>query len=297
MPQGTIRATVLIETILAAFEMEEILYELRDHSAGLNCGRWDYIFSCHQEVPQPPGLRAGRPRAGHDDHPLHATPTRCWRSRPATGAAPTRSAAWRPRSRSRTTPSPTRRRSPRCAPTRSARPATATTAPGSRTRAWCRSPSRPSTRSCPARTRSTACARTSTITAKDLLTFVPEGPITEAGLRINISVGVQYLGAWLNGNGCVPDQQPDGGRRHRRDLAQPGVAVDPQRQGRPGRRPQGGRRALPRRSSPRSWTRSTRQYPENLHSYFDRAAVLFDQISTSDDFVEFLTLPAYDMID
>lgn len=45
IPQGTIRATVLIETITAAFEMEEILYELRDHSAGLNAGRWDYIFS------------------------------------------------------------------------------------------------------------------------------------------------------------------------------------------------------------------------------------------------------------
>jgi len=45
IPQGSIRATVLIETILATFEMDEILYELRDHSAGLNCGRWDYIFS------------------------------------------------------------------------------------------------------------------------------------------------------------------------------------------------------------------------------------------------------------
>ena len=45
IPQGTIRATVLIETITAAFEMEEILYELRDHAAGLNAGRWDYIFS------------------------------------------------------------------------------------------------------------------------------------------------------------------------------------------------------------------------------------------------------------
>src|SRR5690349_13211891 len=45
VPNGTIRATVLIETILAAFEMDEILWELRDHSAGLNCGRWDYIFS------------------------------------------------------------------------------------------------------------------------------------------------------------------------------------------------------------------------------------------------------------
>ncbi|KAL5606340.1 hypothetical protein BROUX41_002757 [Berkeleyomyces rouxiae] len=45
MARGTIRGTVLIETILAAFEMEEIIYELRDHSSGLNCGRWDYIFS------------------------------------------------------------------------------------------------------------------------------------------------------------------------------------------------------------------------------------------------------------
>ena len=45
MPRGTIRGTVLIETITAAFEMEEILYELREHSSGLNCGRWDYIFS------------------------------------------------------------------------------------------------------------------------------------------------------------------------------------------------------------------------------------------------------------
>src|SRR5580700_6018023 len=45
IPRGTIRATVLIETILGAFEMDEIIYELREHSAGLNCGRWDYIFS------------------------------------------------------------------------------------------------------------------------------------------------------------------------------------------------------------------------------------------------------------
>ena len=45
LPRGTIRATVLIETILAAFEMDEILYELREHAAGLNAGRWDYIFS------------------------------------------------------------------------------------------------------------------------------------------------------------------------------------------------------------------------------------------------------------
>lgn len=45
LPKGCVRATVLIETLPAAFQMEEILYELREHSSGLNCGRWDYIFS------------------------------------------------------------------------------------------------------------------------------------------------------------------------------------------------------------------------------------------------------------
>src|SRR4029079_14896133 len=56
VPQGTIKATVLIETILAAFEMDEILYELREHSAGLNCGRWDFIFSCIKKFRNLPGF-------------------------------------------------------------------------------------------------------------------------------------------------------------------------------------------------------------------------------------------------
>src|SRR5229473_1822992 len=56
VPRGSIRATVLIETILAAFEMDEILYELRDHSAGLNCGRWDYIFSFIKKLRNRPGF-------------------------------------------------------------------------------------------------------------------------------------------------------------------------------------------------------------------------------------------------
>ena len=67
IPSGTIRATVLIETILAAFEMDEILYELRDHSAGLNCGRWDYIFSFIKKFSNHPGLRpAAARRCDHD---------------------------------------------------------------------------------------------------------------------------------------------------------------------------------------------------------------------------------------
>ena len=59
---GTIKATVLIETLPAAFEMDEILYELRDHMAGLNCGRWDYIFSFIKRLGRQPGLPA-RPTA------------------------------------------------------------------------------------------------------------------------------------------------------------------------------------------------------------------------------------------
>ena len=56
VPQGTIKATVLIETILAAFEMDGILYELRDHSAGLNAGRWDYIFSVIKKLGHRPEM-------------------------------------------------------------------------------------------------------------------------------------------------------------------------------------------------------------------------------------------------
>ena len=56
IPQKTIKATVLIETILASFELNEILWELRDHSAGLNCGRWDYIFSYIKKFKNLPGF-------------------------------------------------------------------------------------------------------------------------------------------------------------------------------------------------------------------------------------------------
>ncbi len=60
LPRGTIRATVLIETITAAFEMDEILWELRDHAAGLNAGRWDYIFSILRKLPAATGLLPDR---------------------------------------------------------------------------------------------------------------------------------------------------------------------------------------------------------------------------------------------
>ena len=144
-PSGTIKATVLIETLPAAFEMDEILYELRDHIAGLNCGRWDYIFSYIKRL-RPPA-RGPDARPGGDGHgrglparlfpeadPDLPPPRRLRHGRHG-GADPGQGRRRRP----------TRRPSPRCAPTRSARPATATTAPGSRTRTWCRWPWRSST--------------------------------------------------------------------------------------------------------------------------------------------------------
>ncbi len=72
LERGTIRATVLIETITAAFEMDEIIYELRERICGLNAGRWDYIFSIAKRFHDRPAVRAAGPCAGDDDHPVHA---------------------------------------------------------------------------------------------------------------------------------------------------------------------------------------------------------------------------------
>ncbi len=73
VPRGTIRATVLIETLPAAFEMEEILYELRRHSAGLNAGRWDYTFSIIKKFRQRPDSLLPDRGASHHDGALHAS--------------------------------------------------------------------------------------------------------------------------------------------------------------------------------------------------------------------------------
>src|SRR5882757_6623743 len=76
--QGTVRATVLIETIPAAFEMDEILYELRAHSAGLNCGRWDYIFSCIKKFRcKPDFLLADRAIITMTTHFMHSYSLLC----------------------------------------------------------------------------------------------------------------------------------------------------------------------------------------------------------------------------
>jgi len=117
IPRGTVRATVLIETILAAFEMEEILFELREHAAGLNAGRWDYLFSI---------IKTFRTR------PDCVLPDRAQLTMtvPFMRAYARLLVARTPRS--------TRARSPRCATTRNGSPATASTERGSRIQIWSR---------------------------------------------------------------------------------------------------------------------------------------------------------------
>jgi malate synthase len=203
IPRGSIKATVLIETILATFELEEILYELREHSAGLNAGRWDYIFSCIKKFKrnrdfclaerskitmETPFMRAyalalvqachkrGAPAIGGMSAliPIKSDPAANEKALAGIRNDKTRDAndgfdgGW------------------------VAHPGLVGIAMeefkkvlGERPNQWDKQ-------------------RSETFTARDWLTFLPEQPITETGLRNNINVGIHYLGSWLAGNGCVP---------------------------------------------------------------------------------------------
>ena len=262
VPQGSVRATVLIETILAAFEMEEILYELRDHSAGLNCGRWDYIFSVIKKFrSRPDFVLADRALVTMTTHFMNSYSLLAIKTCHKRGAHAIGGMAAQIPIKNDPVANEEALAKVRADKEREAG--------NGHDGTWVAHPGlvpiavEAFDAVMPGPNQLDRLREDVEITAQDLLTFVPEGPITEAGLRLNISVGVQYLGAWLNGIGCVPDQQPDGGRRHRRDLAQPGVAVDPQREGRARRRPQGRHGALPRpprrgaRQDPRASTRRT----------------------------------------
>jgi malate synthase len=202
VPRGSIRATVLIETILAAFEMDEILYELRDHSSGLNCGRWDYIFSFIKRFR---GHRAfvlpDRALVTMDRHFLKSyvdlLVRTCHRRGihamggmaaqiPIKNDPPANDAALE------------RVRADKLREVRAGHDGT-----------WVAHP----TLVAVARDVFDAHMKTPNqirtahedvaVTAHDLLT-VPEGDVTEQGLRTNINVGVLYLESWLRGAGCVP---------------------------------------------------------------------------------------------
>ena len=200
--RGTIRATVLIETLLAAFEMDEILFELREHSAGLNCGRWDYIFSFiktfrnHRDavLPDRDSLTMDTPflksyvelliktchRRGA--HALGGMAAQI----PIRGDAQANDAAM------------LKVRADKLREVRAghdgtwiAHPALAPIA-NSVFDEFMQGPNQLQ-----------VMREEISVSAADLLR-VPQGAITDAGLRRNIRVGLQYIEAWLGGSGCVP---------------------------------------------------------------------------------------------
>jgi malate synthase len=202
IPQGSIRATVLIENILAAFEMDEILYELRHHSAGLNCGRWDYIFSAIRHFRhQPDYVLPDRAQVTMTTHFMRSysqllIQTCHKRGIHAMGGM----AAQIP---IKNDPQANeialnKVRADKLREVQDGHDGTWVAHPGLVPIAKAVFDQHMPTPHQIQRQRQDV-----NVTAADLLA-VPEGEITETGVRTNIDVGIQYLAAWLDGNGCVP---------------------------------------------------------------------------------------------
>ena len=298
IPRGTIKATVLIETLPAAFEMDEILYELREHSAGLNCGRWDYIFSFIKKRAERPGGGPARPRAGHDGQGLPRAPTSqlliktCHRrgvhamggmaaqipikDDPAANEAALEKVRADKLREVTAGHDGTWVAHPGLVPDR-ARTIFDAHMPGAE----------------PARR---ASATDVHVTREDLLA-VPDGhahrggPAPQRPRRRPVPRGLaarQRLRAAL---------QPDGGRRDRGDLARAGLAVAPPRGDRRRRR----RSTTERFAARRRARRCSASSGEVGDARFTAAASpeareLFVRLSTAPEFEEFLTLPAYDLL-
>jgi malate synthase len=202
LPQGTIRGTVLIETILASFEMDEILYELRDHSAGLNCGRWDYIFSFIKKFSNDGRtLLPDRAQVTMTTHFMRsysklAIKTCHRRNVHAVGGM----SAYIP---------------VKSDPVANEKAIAQVRADKEREAGdghdgtWVAHPGLVPVareifdRMMPQPNQISKQLPSYNPTAEDLLQ-VPEGEITEAGLKLNVAVGLGYLESWLRGIGCVP---------------------------------------------------------------------------------------------
>jgi malate synthase A len=202
LPVGTIKATVLIETLWAAFEMDEILHALRRHSAGLNCGRWDYIFSYLKTVMHDPNrVLPDRAEVGMTQ-PFMAAYTRrvvqvCHRRgvHAMGGMAAQIPLKHNPAANERAL---AKVRADKLREVRGGHDGTWVAHPGLVQLArdvFDRHMPGPN---------QIACVPDATpVTEADLLA-APQGTRTEAGLRQNLRVALQYLAAWLDGNGCVP---------------------------------------------------------------------------------------------
>ena len=202
VPQGTIKATCLIETLPAAFEMDEFLYELREHSAGLNCGRWDYIFSfIKKRAFDPAAVLPDRSQVTMDKGFLAAYVKllikTCHRRGvhamggmaaqiPIKGDPAANDAAFE------------KVRADKLREVKAGHDGTWVAHPGlvavARDIFDAHMPG----------PNQLAVLREDVHVGQADLLLVPEGTRTDAGLRHNVRVGVQYIEAWLRGNGCVP---------------------------------------------------------------------------------------------
>ncbi len=202
IPQGTIKATVLLETILAAFEMDEILYELREHSAGLNCGRWDYIFSFikkfrnHSDCVLPDRSEITMDRHFLKSYVNLLVQTCHKRGAHAIGGMAAQIPIKNDEDANEKALAKVKEDKER--EVQAGHDGTWVAHPGLSSialEAFNKFMSGPN--------QLHNLREDVNVTAGDLLK-VPTGAITEAGVRANIRVGIQYLEAWLQGNGCVP---------------------------------------------------------------------------------------------
>jgi malate synthase len=292
IPQGTIKATVLIETILAAFEMDEILYQLRNHAAGLNCGRWDYIFSFIKKFRNRPDfLLPDRALVTMTTHFLRSysrllIETCHRRGAHAMGGMAAQipiknDPAANERALAKVWADKEREAGDGHDGTWVAHPGLVAVATEVFD-AHMFGPNQIHRRNPELH-----------VTAADLLA-VPEGPITPEGLRTNVAVGVRYLESWLGGNGCVPifNLMEDAATAEisRAQIWQ--WVRHPQ-----GRFADGTKITAPlvEQVLHQELAGLREQMGEEAYSQskFDEAGELFLSISTADEFVEFLTLPAY----
>jgi malate synthase len=296
LPLGTIKGTVLIETVLAAFEMDEILYELRDHCVGLNIGRWDYIFSCikkfrsnknfcladrSQVTMTAPFMRAYALLLVKTCHRRKAFAMGGMAAQIPIKNDPAANEAAVAKVRA----DKEREATDGCDGTWVAHPGLVGIA------------KEIFDRHMPAANQVSRQRPDVQVTAKELLDFKPEAPITEAGLRNNISVGIQYIGAWLAGNGCVPVYNL------MEDAATAEISRSQIWQWM--RSPKGvlddGRKVTKdmfRKMLPEELDRVRRELGEAAWAAgrYEEAAKLFDDITASDHYVEFLTLPGYELL-
>ncbi len=295
IPHGTIRATVLIETILGAFEMDEILWELRDHSAGLNCGRWDYIFSFIKKFRHRPDfVLPDRAQVTMERHFLKSYVDLLIRTCHRRGIhAMGGMAAQIP---IKNDPAANQRaldkvRQDKLREVRAGHDGTWVAHPGLAPIAKAVFDEHMATPNQIPVSRSEV-----NVTAKDLLA-VPEGSITQAGFEVNIDVGIQYLESWLGANGCVPIY----------NLMEDAATAEISRTQiwqwvRHGARLDDGRTIdaeLVRQTIPQQLEKIRGQLGAARYDggKFALAARLFEEMSLSDDFPDFLTLRAYEFLD